>query len=209
GQPADQRVRAVLATGLRAYGDRRFRDLLVTGVVLFMCLALIQQTLGFLFQDALNMSPAEAAGALGTTMMAAAVTSLLGQLLVVQWLRAPALVLLAVAVPAIGVGAGLLWVFDNRVGMTAAVMLVGLGIGFGMPAIMALASLRVSSEEQGRVAGLASACPSLGFVLGPLVGTGLYSVDHRFPYMLVVALMVPLGVLVWRLRAKKQEVEGG
>ena len=88
--------------------------------------------------------------------------------------------------------------------MTAAVMLVGLGIGFGMPAIMALASLRVASEEQGRVAGLASACPSLGFVLGPLVGTGLYSVDHRFPYMLVVVLMVPLAFLVWRLRAKKQ-----
>ena len=53
-----------------------------------------------------------------------------------------------------------------------------------------LASLRVSSEEQGRVAGLASACPSLGFVLGPLVGTSLYAVDHRFPYMLVVALMM-------------------
>jgi len=208
GQPADQRVRAVLATGLRAYGDRRFRDLLITGVVLFMCLALIQQTLGFLFQDALHMTPAEAAGALGTTMMAAAVTSLLGQLLVVQWLRAPALALLAVAVPAIGLGAALLWMFDNRVGMTAAVMLVGLGIGFGMPAIMALASLRVSNEEQGRVAGLASACPSLGFVLGPLVGTSLYAVDHRFPYMLVVVLMVPLAVLVWRLRVKKKEVEG-
>lgn len=207
GQPADQRVRAVLATGLRAYGDRRFRDLLITGVVLFMCLALIQQTLGFLFQDVLRMTPAQAAGALGTTMMAAAITSLLGQLLVVQWLRAPALVLLAVAVPSIGVGAGLLWMFDNRLGMTVAVMLVGLGIGFAMPAIMALASLRVASEEQGRVAGLASACPSLGFVLGPLVGTGLYSLDHRFPYMLVVALMVPLVFLVWRLRAKKKEVE--
>lgn len=206
-QPADQRVSTVLATGLRAYGDRRFRDLLITGVVLFMCLALIQQTLGFLFQDVLHMTPAQAAGALGTTMMAAAVTSLIGQLLVVQWLRAPALVLLAAAVPAIGVGAGLLWGFDNRVGMTAAVMLVGLGIGFAMPAIMSLASLRVTSEEQGRVAGLASACPSLGFILGPLVGTGLYSLDHRFPYMLVVVLMVPLTVLVWRLRAKKKDVE--
>ena len=148
----------------------------------------------------LNMSPSEAAGALGTAMMAAAITSLTGQILVVQWLRAPALVLLALAVPAIGLGAGVLWLFDSRLGMTLAVMLVGMGIGFGMPAIMSLASLRVDSSEQGRVAGLASACPSLGFVLGPLVGTGLYTLDHRFPYMLVVMLMVPLAVLVWRLR---------
>jgi len=200
GEPPVQRRRTVLATGLRAYTDRRFRDLLITGVVLFMSFALVQQTLGFLFQDALNMSPSEAAGALGTAMMAAAITSLTGQILVVQWLRAPALVLLALAVPAIGLGAGVLWLFDSRLGMTLAVMLVGMGIGFGMPAIMSLASLRVDSSEQGRVAGLASACPSLGFVLGPLVGTGLYTLDHRFPYMLVVMLMVPLAVLVWRLR---------
>ncbi|HBL87780.1 MAG TPA: MFS transporter, partial [Alcanivorax sp.] len=68
--PPVQRRRTVLATGLRAYTDRRFRDLLITGVVLFMSFALVQQTLGFLFQDALNMSPSEAAGALGTAMMA-------------------------------------------------------------------------------------------------------------------------------------------
>ncbi|HAD62914.1 MAG TPA: MFS transporter, partial [Alcanivorax sp.] len=134
GEPPVQRRRTVLATGLRAYTDRRFRDLLITGVVLFMSFALVQQTLGFLFQDALNMSPSEAAGALGTAMMAAAITSLTGQILVVQWLRAPALVLLALAVPAIGLGAGVLWVFDSRLGMTLAVMLVGMGIGFGMPA---------------------------------------------------------------------------
>ncbi len=205
-QAPNVRPRRVLATGLRAYSDPRFRDLLITGVVLFMSFALIQQTLGFLFQDALNMSPQEAAGALGTAMMCAAFTSLTGQILVVQWLRAPALVLLGLAVPAIGAGATVLWLTETRLGMTGAVMLVGLGIGFAMPAIMALASLRVDSAEQGRVAGLASACPSLGFVLGPLVGTGLYSVNHHLPYLLVMVMMLPLAVLVWRLRAKP---EGG
>ncbi|AFT70616.1 MFS transporter [Alloalcanivorax dieselolei B5] len=203
-QAPDTRVRSVMATGLRAYTDTRFRDLLITGVVLFMSFALVQQTLGFLFQDALHMSPSAAAGALGTAMMAAAVTSLTGQILVVQWLRAPALVLLAMAVPLIGAGALLLWLFDQRLALTGAVMLVGLGIGFGMPAIMALASLRVDSSEQGRVAGLASACPSLGFIIGPLTGTALYSVDHRFPYIMVAVLMVPLAVLVWRLRRRTE-----
>lgn len=204
GQPPELRVRQVLATGLRAYVDRRFRDLLIVGVVLFMSFALIQQTLGFLFQDALHMSPGEAAGALGTAMMFAAFASLGGQVVVVQWMRAPAPLLLAVAIPAIGVGAALLWWMDTITGMTVAVMLVGLGIGFGMPAIMALASLRVDNEEQGRVAGLASACPSLGFVLGPVLGTGLYGVDHHYPYMLVIVLMVPLGWLVWRLHRSER-----
>lgn len=188
-----------LKKGLGAYGDPRLRDLLMTGVMLFMSFALIQQTLGFLFQDHFHMSPQESARTLGVTMMAAAITSLSGQVIVVQWLRAPASLLIAMAVPAIGGGAVLLWLADSKLVMSGAVMLVGLGLGFGMPAIMALASLRVSHEEQGRVAGLASACPALGFILGPLVGTGLYTLDHRWPYLLVMVLLVPLTWLAWRL----------
>ncbi|WP_297763950.1 MFS transporter [uncultured Alcanivorax sp.] len=189
----------VLRSGLGAYADPRLRDLLLTGVMLFMSFALIQQTLGFLFQDHFGLSPAAAARALGLTMMAAAVTSLFGQIVVVQWLRAPATLLVALAVPALGAGALILWLADRQLVMSFAVLLVGLGLGFGMPAIMSLASLRVSSEEQGRVAGLASACPALGFILGPLVGTGLYTLDHRWPYLLVLSLMVPLAWLAWRL----------
>lgn len=189
----------VMRAGLGAYADPRLRDLLLTGVMLFMSFALIQQTLGFLFQDQFGLSPAAAARALGMTMMAAAITSLLGQMVVVQWLRAPATLLVALAVPALGAGAVILWLADRQLVMSFAVLLVGLGLGFGMPAIMSLASLRVSSEEQGRVAGLASACPALGFILGPLVGTGLYTLDHRWPYLLVLSLMVPLAWLAWRL----------
>lgn len=189
----------VLRHGLGAYADPRLRDLLLTGVMLFMSFALIQQTLGFLFQDHFGLSPAASARALGLTMMAAAVTSLLGQIMVVQWMRAPATLLIALAVPALGTGALILWLADQQIVMSVAVLLVGLGLGFGMPAIMSLASLRVNAEEQGRVAGLASACPALGFILGPLVGTGLYTLDHRWPYLLVLSLMVPLAWLAWRL----------
>ncbi|MCG8393795.1 MAG: MFS transporter [Pseudomonadales bacterium] len=188
-----------LRKGLAAYADPRLRDLLLTGVMLFMSFALIQQTLGFLFQDHFALSPAEAARALGLTMMAAAVMSLAGQIIVVQWLRAPATLLIGLAIPAIATGALVLWLADQKWAMSVAVMLVGLGLGFGMPAVMSLASLRVSPEEQGRVAGLASACPALGFILGPLVGTGLYTLDHRWPYLLVMSLSVPLAILGWRL----------
>ncbi len=205
--PASPQIRAkaapsllqTLKKGLGAYADPRLRDLLMTGVMLFMSFALIQQTLGFLFQDHFQMSPQAAARTLGITMMAAAITSLSGQIIVVQWLRAPASLLIAMAVPAIGAGAVVLWMAEAQLVMSGAVLLIGLGLGFGMPAIMSLASLRVGHEEQGRVAGLASACPALGFILGPLVGTGLYTLDHRWPYLLVMVLLIPLSWLAWRL----------
>ncbi len=205
--PASPQIRAkaapsllqTLKKGLGAYADPRLRDLLMTGVMLFMSFALIQQTLGFLFQDHFQMSPQAAARTLGITMMAAAITSLSGQIIVVQWLRAPASLLIAMAVPAIGAGAVVLWMAEAQLVMSGAVLLIGLGLGCGMPAIMSLASLRVGHEEQGRVAGLASACPALGFILGPLVGTGLYTLDHRWPYLLVMVLLIPLSWLEWRL----------
>ena len=111
----------VLRSGLGAYADPRLRDLLLTGVMLFMSFALIQQTLGFLFQDQFGLSPAAAARALGLTMMAAAVTSLVGQIVVVQWLRAPATLLVILAVPAIGLGALILWLADQQWVMSVAV----------------------------------------------------------------------------------------
>lgn len=195
-----------LKKGLGAYADPRLRDLLLTGVMLFMSFALIQQTLGFLFQDHFQMSPQAAARTLGITMMAAAITSLAGQVIVVQWLRAPASLLIAMAVPAIGAGAVVLWIAEAQLVMSGAVLLIGLGLGFGMPAIMSLASLRVGHEEQGRVAGLASACPALGFILGPLVGTGLYTLDHRWPYLLVMVLLIPLSWLAWRLVRRSSRI---
>ena len=196
-QPRTISIPKVIMRSLAGYGDPRFRDLLAAGVAFFLCFALIQQTLGFLYQDYFSMSPTDAARALGFTMMVAALTSLSAQLLVVNLLRAPARLLLMMAIPAMSVSAILLWQGESRVAINLAVVFMGVSLGFAMPAVMALASLRVGPEEQGKVAGLASACPALGFILGPLLGTALYTLGPRLPYLLVVLLMVPLAWLVW------------
>lgn len=193
------RVKQALKNGLSAYADRRLTDLLLIGVSLFLSFALIQQTLGFLFQDQFLMSPELAARTLGITMMAAALTSLTGQIVVVHWWRVSPVRLLQCTIPLLACGGVLLLLADSQLLMSAGVLFVGLALGLGMPAIMTLASLRVRNEEQGRVAGLSSACPALGFILGPLVGTGLYTVDDRYPYILVLAILLPFSVLVWRL----------
>ena len=52
--------------------------------------------------------------------------------------------------------------------------LIGAGLGLLMPAVAAGASVAVGPEEQGAVAGLVSACPAAGFVVGPIRGGFLY-----------------------------------
>jgi MFS family permease len=188
-------VRASLA----AYVDRRLIDVLLIGVSLFLCFAVVQQTLGFMYQDRFSLTPAQGAAGVGVAMMLAAATSLLAQAVIVQKLRWAPETLLKVAVPAIGVGSLILLFAPLQWVAASAIALVGLGLGLGMPGVSSAASLRVGVEEQGAVAGMMSACPALGYIFGPVIGTGLYQLWPLAPYVLVCVLVVPLAAAVWRL----------
>ncbi len=188
-----------IRASLAAYVDRRLIDVLLIGVVMFLCFAMVQQTLGFMYQDRFALTPVQGASAVGVAMMLAAVTSLLAQAVIVQKLRWAPVTLLKVAVPAIGVGSLILLFAPMPAVAAGAIALVGLGLGLGMPGVSSAASLRVGVEEQGAVAGMMSACPALGYILGPVLGTGLYQVAPLAPYVLVCVLVLPLAVAVWRL----------
>lgn len=183
-----------------AWMDRRLVSVLLVGFVMFMAFALVQQTLGFLFQDRFAMSPAEAAGGVGLAMMFAALASLTAQGVVVQKLGWSPRALLRLAMPVMLAAVLVLIRAPDQLQVTIAVILLGLGLGLGMPGVSSAASLRVGNHEQGAVAGLMSACPALGFIVGPVVGTGLYQINPLWPYWLVVALLVPLSIAVWRLQ---------
>jgi MFS family permease len=71
---------------------------------------------------------------------------------------------------------------DTRMVFTLAMVIQGFGMGLAGPGFMAGASLAVSSDEQGAVAGVAASCPPLGFAIGPLLGTFLYSTNPALPY---------------------------
>ncbi|WP_229148646.1 MFS transporter [Alcanivorax sp. 1008] len=188
-------VRASLA----AYVDRRLVDVLLIGVSLFLCFAVVQQTLGFMYQDRFGLTPTQGAAGVGLAMMVAAAASLLAQVVIVQKLRWPPETLLKVAVIAIGLGSFLLLFAPVQSVAATAIAFVGLGLGLGMPGVSSAASLRVGAEEQGAVAGMMSACPALGYIIGPLLGTGIYSIWPIGPYVLVCVLVLPLAWAVWRL----------
>ena len=65
-------------------------------------------------------------------------------------------------------------------------------MGLAGPAFMAGASMAVTAEEQGAVAGVAGSCGPLGFTIGPLVGGFLYQIDPTLPYWFTVAIYIPL-----------------
>ena len=164
------------------YTDPRIMPFIVVGVLMFMGFALVQQTMGFRFQDALGLSAGETARSFGFAMMLSAGCSLIAQGLIVQRLELAPFTLLKLAIPLLIVAFTLMALYETLFMLTVAMMILGFGMGLAGPGFMAGASLAVSSEEQGAVAGVAGSCGPLGFTIGPLIGGFMYQIDPVMPY---------------------------
>ena len=73
-------------------------------------------------------------------------------------------------------------------------------MGLASPAFGTGASLTVTNDEQGALAGIVGSVGALGFLFGPLLGGFFYSLHHALPYALAAALLVLLMVYLWRQR---------
>jgi predicted MFS family arabinose efflux permease len=161
--------------------------------------------MGFRFQDALNLSATETAQAVGLGMMLSAGASLLAQGVVVQRLSLPPFTLLRVAMPLLFIAFATMALTESQWVLTAAMMVQGFGMGLAGPGFMAGASLAVSAEEQGAVAGVAGSCGPLGFAIGPMLGGALYQLQPTLPYAVAagvyVVLFLSMGWLGRRLQS--------
>jgi MFS family permease len=174
------------------YTDPRILPFVVVGVLMFTGTALVQQTMGFRFQDALGLDAAATARNFGFAMMLSAVCSLVSQAVIVQRLSLPPFTLLRLAMPLLIVAFTVMALSESQVLLTLGMMVMGLGMGLAGPGFMAGASLAVSPEEQGAVAGVAGSCGPLGFTLGPLVGGALYQIDSALPYAVAAGVYLVL-----------------
>jgi MFS family permease len=84
--------------------------------------------------------------------------------------------------PLLIVAFSIMAVAQSQLWLSVAMMIQGFGMGLAGPGFMAGASLAVSAEEQGAVAGVAGASGPLGFTIGPLVGGALYQLEPSLPY---------------------------
>lgn len=198
------------ASGMRArrmrYTDPRILPFVIVGVTMFMGFAIVQQTMGFRFQDVLHLSGAETARVFGIAMMLSAGASLVSQTFIVQRFDIAPFSLLKLAIPLMILAFTLMATTETRWSLTVAMMIQGFGMGLAGPGFMSGASLAVTAEEQGAVAGVAGSCPPLGFTLGPLIGGALYQAKPVLPYafaaIVYVLLLMCMGWLGRRVTAQ-------
>lgn len=164
------------------YSDPRIFPLVIAGVFLFMGFAIVQQTIAFRFQDELGLNGTQTAKIVGISLMFSAAAALFVQLLVIPRLHVRPFVLLRISMPMMMIAFSIMALGHSQELYMLAMCILGLGMGLAGPGFMAGVSIAVSADEQGAVAGVAGACGPLGFTVGPLLGTYLYSVDGALPY---------------------------
>jgi MFS family permease len=89
---------------------------------------------------------------------------------------------------------------QDLTGLLVGMAFMGAGLGLLGPAIAAGASLAVTRDEQGGAAGLITACPAAGFVVGPILGGALYQVSPSYPPLF--AGIITALVLAYALKSR-------
>jgi len=205
--PEPPRHRSPVRLPRMKYTDPRILPFVIVGVLMFTGMGIVQQTMGFRMQDALNLNAADTAQAVGVAMMLSAGCSLLAQAVIVQRLTIAPFTLLRLAMPLLILAFVLMATTTTQLSLTLAMGVLGLGMGLAGPGFMAGASLAVPAEEQGSVAGVAGSCGPLGFTIGPLTGGALYQLAPELPYALSAGMYAILFIAMFWLAGRVTEHE--
>jgi len=176
--------------------DRRVLPFLAVAAALQAVRATTTITLSLFFQDTLGLDAPTTVRDAGIGFVVLAVSGLFAQLVLVQRLRPTSRTMLRVGLPLM---VGAFTVLAAGHGFTTylvALSALGLGLGLVRPGTAAAASLSVDAHEQGAVAGVMSGLAVVGNVVGPMLGTTLYELTPRAPYVLNVAVMTLAFALV-------------
>ncbi len=184
------------ATRRLRYRDPRIVRYVATAIGMFSGFGAIQQTLGFSIQDKLQLSGIETAQYTGAAFMVSASFAFLAQRVLIQRLTLSPDQFILAGLATLLLAAGFIGSFTGPGYLAIGMAFMGLGTGMAMPSIMAAASMAVSPEEQGAVAGIVASCPAIGFVVGPVAGGVLYQYSPAWPsafsgvvFILVFVLM--------------------
>ena len=195
--PASPRLRTLEAPPKLRPWDERAWPFLLLGFASVTVIVLLQVTLGFYLIDQFALSPVAAAQMSGVALFVVGIALALVQGVFVTRFKCSPRTLMRAGMPIMTAGLIGVLLAPSLPFLVAAFAVMGIAGGLLFPGFTSGASLAVTENEQGAVAGLSGAANGAGAVLGPLIGTALYQVDITAPYMASAVLFAALTVFVW------------
>jgi len=175
-----------------SWRDPRVSPFIVFAVAQGTAGAIPIQTIAFVIRDTLGTVTADTQQLTGVGLMCSAIAALFAQFVLVQRFKLTTRFLIYAGI-VVALFSNLLVILAPNYGLIVfALVLSGLGFGMLRPGIAAAASLAVSADEQGAVAGLTGGAGASGFIFAPLIGNALYSWSPAYPYVFGALLMTYL-----------------
>lgn len=169
---------------------------LFAGLATMLGIITVQVIGGFYYQDQLDLTTQETARMISLSLMISGVAMIVTQGLQMKKLKWPPKAMILIGAVLLMASMLLLLFTGSLISYFIAFFLFGVGTGLMMPGFMAGASLAVSREQQGGVAGLVSAVQGIAAMISPILSTTLYRVDKHIPFALIGIIVLLMALVV-------------
>lgn len=193
--------------------SRNVLPFLAYAVTLSLVTGILTQVFVFAVMDKLDVTGADAAKYTGPAFMVGAMAVMTAQLVLIPYLKLKNKTLMITGCIPLLIGALILIPAQDFATLIFAQFFLGIGQGLTRPGFSSGASLAVSPQLQGDVAGLVISANGMGYIITPLFGLFLYEfVDPSLPFWICVGLLIAMALFAWKAIApgvgEADEVEG-
>jgi len=177
--------------GIGLWRSRNVLPFLIYAVSLSLVTGILTQVFVFAVMDKLSVTGIQAAQYTGPAFMVGAMAVMTAQLVLIPLLKLHNRTLMITGCVPLLIGALLLIPAQDFATLILAQFFLGIGQGLTRPGFSSGASLAVSPELQGNVAGLVISASGAGYIITPFFGLFLYEyVDPTLPFWICAGLLV-------------------
>ncbi|MFC0233623.1 MFS transporter [Vagococcus entomophilus] len=182
-----------------------FGWLLVGCSIMFIVVGL-QLLTSLYIKDVLVQTVAQSAKTASLLFVVQGVMLMLTQVVQINILNWHAKKMMLVGVPILVAGLLLLTAQSSFALIIVSYVLIGIGAGLGISSLSAGASLTVSQEHQGSVAGAVAMTQGIAGIVSPLFGTSLFQINIRLPfYVFALFCCFSYIVFIFLTKTKKEQ----
>lgn len=179
--------------------SRNVLPFLAYAVTLSLVTGILTQVFVFAVMDKLNVTGIDAAKYTGPAFMVGAMAVMTAQLVLIPRLKLKNKTLMITGCFPLLIGALILIPAQDFPTLILAQFFLGIGQGLTRPGFSSGASLAVSPQLQGNVAGLVISANGMGYIITPLFGLFLYEyVDPTLPFWICVFLLISMAFFAWK-----------
>ncbi|AXE65748.1 drug:H+ antiporter-1 family protein [Hyphomonas polymorpha PS728] len=171
----------------------RVLPFLVYAVAMSLVTGVLTQVFVFAVMDKLGVAGREAAQYTGPAFTVGAVAVLLAQLVIIPRLHLRNKTLMWVGCVPLLMGTLMIVFANDFASLILSQFLIGLGQGLARPGFSSGASLAVSPQLQGNVAGLVISANGMGYIVTPFFGLFFYEyVSRELPFYLCAGMLIAM-----------------